>query len=310
MKKRILSFLLLVSIFTSAQDKTVKELQQEAGKSIAKDPTDTIPKAWKRGGVINTNLSQGSLKNWAAGGDEFALSLNSLVSLFAFYKEDRHSWDNTLDFNFGFLRTTTLGSRKNDDRLDLLSKYGYAIAPKWNVAGLFNFRSQLFKGYTFPDDEKTFSSAFLSPAYILLSTGLDFKPNEKFSIFLSPATARWVVVKNDSLAGKGLYGPKLSATKNSSFEMGAFLSANYLTDLTNTISYKGRLDLFSNYKQNPQNIDLFMTNIFSVKLHKSLSASWNLDLIYDDDVRLFGENGTSPALQVKSIVGVGFMLKF
>lgn len=292
----------------SAQDKTIKELQTESGKSIKKDPNDTIPKAWKLGGLYNINLAQGSLRNWAAGGDDFSLTITSVLNLFAFYKKDKHSWDNSLDVNFGFLRTTSLGSRKNDDRLDILSKYGYAISSIWNVAGLVNFRSQLLKGYTYPDNVKTFASAFLSPAYILVSPGLDYKPHPTFSLFISPASARWVIVKDDSLSAKGLYGVDPGETNK--LEVGAFLTANYLKNLTNTLTYKGRLDLFSNYRHNPQNVDLFFSNLFSVKLTNALSASWNVDFIYDDDARLFGDNGTSPALQMKSLVGAGLLLRF
>jgi len=41
-----------------------------------------------------------------------------------------------------------------------------------------------------------------------------------------------------------------------------------------------------------------------------LSATWTLDLIYDDDAALFGKNKNSPALQIKSLIGVGFLLKY
>lgn len=308
MKKILLIASLLTAIVAGAQDETVKKLKGEADKSIKKDPADTTQKTWKKGGMVGINLSQASLNNWAAGGDNFALAVTSIANLYAFYKKDKISWDNTLDFNFGYIKTTSIGGRKNDDRLDILSKYGYAIAPKWNVSGLFNFRSQLFKGYTYPDNIKTFSSAFLSPAYILLSVGFDYKPNAAFSVFMSPLTARWVIVKDDTLSAQGQYG--VEPGEHSAFEFGAFISAGYIKELNKIVSYKGRLDLFSNYRNNPQNIDIFMSNVFAAKLSKWLSASWNLDLIYDDDVRLFGANGTSPALQVKSLIGVGVLMKF
>ncbi|MGB8191788.1 MAG: DUF3078 domain-containing protein, partial [Chitinophagaceae bacterium] len=202
----------------------------------------------------------------------------------------------------------TLGSRKNDDRIDLLSKYGYALGPKLNLSGLFNFRSQMFKGYTYTATTRTLSSSFLSPAYILLSPGLDYKPTANFSVFVSPATIRWVIVRNDSLSKAGLYGVKPG--EKSRTEIGAFLSSTYIADLGKAVSYKGRLDLFSNYRDKPKNVDLFMTNLFAVKLSKYLSATWSLDLIYDDNVALFGKNRNSPALQVKSLVGVGFLVKY
>ena len=34
--------------------------------------------------------------------------------------------------------------------------------------------------------------------------------------------------------------------------------------------------------------------------------SLSVDMIYDDDVKLFGKDKTSPALQVKSIIGAVF----
>jgi hypothetical protein len=308
MKIAIASTLLLFSVACFSQDESVKKLKSDSEKSIKKDAADTSTKTWKKGGLYSLNVSQGSLSNWAAGGDNFSLSVNSLLSLYAFYKKDKYSWDNTFDFNLGYVNTTSLGSRKNDDRFDLLSKYGYALTSKLNLSGLFNLRSQFFKGYTFPDNVKTYASDFMAPGYILLSAGLDYKPVKDLSIFISPSTARWVIVRDTALSNKGLYG--VEPGNNSNLEFGAFMTVNYLKEISKNITYKGRLDLFSNYRRNPQNIDLFMSNILNVKLSKVLSATWGVDLIYDDDVRLFGPNQSSPGLQVKSLVGLGLLVKF
>ena len=308
MKKLILLASILVSLLAKAQDQTVSQLKNESDKTIKKDPKDTINQVWKKGGIFSLNLSQGSLSNWAAGGDEFSLSLNAILSAYTFYKKDKHSWDNTVDINFGFLRTTSLGNRKNDDRFDIWSKYGYALSKKWNAAALFNFRTQFANGYTYSGTDKTFSSSFLSPAYLLLGLGLDYKPTENFSVYISPVTTRWVIVNDDTLSAKGLYG--VTPGKNTREEFGAFLSAQFIKALSKTVVYKGRLDLFSNYKHNPEKIDVFMTNLFSVKLSKVLAATWNVDFVYDDDVRLFGDDGKSPAWQIKSLVGLGLLVKF
>ncbi|MBE2230341.1 MAG: DUF3078 domain-containing protein [Chitinophagaceae bacterium] len=307
MKRILLLLFPLLPFITSAQDGTMKALCSEAQRAIKKE-ADTSKKAWRRGGVYGINVSQGSLSNWAAGGDNFSLSVNSLLSLYAFYKKDKHSWDNTFDFNIGYVNTTSLGGRKNDDRFDFLSKYGHALNPKLNVSALFNLRSQLFKGYTYPGNIKTFSSAFMAPGYILTSLGMDYKPAKNFSIFLSPVTARWVIVRDTSLSNKGLYG--VTPGKKSNLEFGAFATVNYMKEINKHVTYKSRIDLFSNYRHNPQNIDIFMSNILNAKLGKTLSVSWSLDFIYDDDVRLFGKNQRSAALQVKSLVGIGFLFKF
>ena len=307
------SYLLLVLLFTSsiclAQDENVRKMRDETTRTIKKEEADTVELAWKRGGFFSVNLSQGSLRNWAAGGDEFALSINSVLSLHAFYKEGRRSWDNTFDLHFGYVNTTSLGARKNDDRIDFLSKYGYSLTEKLNVATLFNFRSQLLKGYNYPDDTtRVLTSDFLSPANVLLSLGLDYKPDDAFSLFFSPVTARLIVVSDDSLAAKGSYG--VDAGKNSTTEFGAFATAAYTREFNKIVAFKSRLDLFSNYRNKPKNIDIFWTNLLSVKFTKALSVSWNVDLIYDDDVRIFGENADAPATQLKSIVGAGLMLNF
>ena len=305
------NFFLLIFITSTlqlySQDDAVKKLKAESERTIKKE-VDTSGKKWRKGGIYGINISQGSLNNWAAGGDNFSLSVNSILSLFAFYKNGKNSWDNTFDFNLGYVNTTSLGSRKNDDRFDFLSKYGHALNSKLNIGGLFNLRSQFFKGYIFPDNVKTFSSNFMAPGYLLLSAGLDYKPTKNLSIYFSPSTARWVIVRDTALSNKGLYGVKPG--EKSALEFGGFMTINYLKAFSKQITYKGRLDLFSNYRNNPQNIDLFMSNTLNAKLGKVLAVTWSVDIIYDDDVRLFGPNKNAPGTQIKSLVGIGLQLSF
>jgi len=307
MKKTLLiSVAILATVATYAQDETIKNLQTESGKTITKDPNDTIPKTWKVGATFGLNIAQGSLSNWAAGGDEFSLSANTFINSHAFYKKGKNSWDNTLDFYYGVLKSTSLGTRKVDDRIDILSKYGYALNSKLNLSLLGNIRTQFFKGYQYTDaTTKTYTSNFFAPAYILLSPGLDYKPVANLSIFVSPATARWVIVKDTALST--LYG--VDAGKKSSFEFGAYVSINYAANLGKIVTYKGKLDLFSNYLHNPGNIDVYMTNLFAAKLSKVLTATYSLALIYDDDVRQFGPNKDAPALQLQSLFGLGILVK-
>jgi hypothetical protein len=258
MKKMLLIIGTLSVLFVQAQDQNIKQLRSESDRKIAKDPSDTIPKRWRTGGLYSLNLSQGSLSNWAAGGEDFSLALSSIMNLYAFHKNGNHSWDNTFDFNLGYVKTTSLGGRKNDDRFDLLSKYGYSIGDNVSVSGLFNIRSQFFRGYIYTDSVKTFSSTFMAPGYILLGAGLDYKPTKNLSIFFSPTTARWVIVSDTALSNKGLYG--VTPGKKSTLEFGAFASITYRKEFNKIVSYNGRLDLFSNYLHNPKNVDLNMNN--------------------------------------------------
>lgn len=307
--KQVLSGLLLAcnSLLVFSQDPVIKKLQAESTRSIKKEISDTALKSWKLGGVYHISAGQGTLSNWAAGGDDFSLTIASSLNLFAFNKKGHHNWDNTLDVNFGYVNTTSLGSRKNDDRIDLVTKYGFAISNHLNIATLVNFRTQILKGYTYKDNIKTYASDFLSPGYIVFSQGFDYRAKKDLSIFVSPITSRWIIVKNDSISRKGDYG--ISQGREVLNNLGAFATINYQKAFNKILSYRGRMDLFSNYRQKPQNADLYMTNALTAKVAKILAFNWNVDFIYDDDVKLFGKENNSPALQMKSIIGVGLQVR-
>lgn len=299
------SFLIVKSGF--GQDPSIKNLQVASTKEIKKPKFDS-GKVWKTGGILNLNFGQGSQSNWAAGGDDFSLSFASYLGFYGLYKKDRYSWDNTIDLNYGLVNSTSLGTRKNDDRIDLLSKIGYELHPKLNVTGLLNFHSQFSKGYNYnTDGSKDLLSNFLSPGYILLSIGLDYKPADGLSIFISPITSRWTILTDDTLSAKGAYG--VTPGRKVKNEIGAFASITYIKNITKTIAYNGRVDLFSNYEHHPQNVDVMMNNMFTAKLSKVLTASMGLDLIYDDDVKLFGPGHDAPALQLKQLIAAGLSVK-
>lgn len=310
MKTIFSATLLLATLFCYSQDPTVKDLKNEASKSIAKDPKDTAQKKWKLGGLFNLNVNEGSLSNWSAGGDKFSFSLNAYLNVFAFYKKNKISWDNNLDLAYGIVNTTSLGSRKASDRIDLLTKYGYALSPKWNAAALFNLRTQFAKGYAYSKtvaglDTSTVTSRSFAPAYVLLSLGFDYKPNTDLSVFISPLTERWVIVSDRLIAP--LFG--LDSGKRSKNELGAFVSVNYSKKLGGSFIYKTKLDLFSNYKQKPQNIDVFWSNVITAKITKYINFSFNLDMIYDDNTRNVN-SAKGPAPQWLQLMGIGFAYNF
>ncbi len=307
MKKILVLFCSLLFVLAGiSQEMVLNKFRSETSRTIKKE-ADTSKWNWKRGGLMSFNLAQGSLSNWAAGGDNFSLTVNGYFNYFFFYKKDRHNWDNNIDVNLGYVQSTSLGSRKNDDRFDYLSKYGYKMdtVGKWYLSSLFNFRSQFFDGYTYSNNVGDFSSSFLSPAYLIISIGFDYKPAANLSIFLSPLTSRSTFISNDKLSQKGVYGVPIG--KKSLNQIGAFATVNYNNTIAKNVTYKGRIDLFSNYQSHAQNVDIFLTNLFSFKINKYFSATYSLDMIYDDDIRLFGPTNTSPALQTKSLIGIGFL---
>jgi hypothetical protein len=301
---------LFVFFLLQAQDKTVQGLKNDAAQTIKKDASDTVPKIWKVGGLYNLNFNQAALSNWSAGGDKSSFSLATFLDAHAFYKKGKNAWDNTLSLAYGMVNTTSLGTRKSDDRIDLLSKYGYEVAKAWYLSGLFNFRSQFAKGYAYQSDgSKTLTSAGFAPAYVLLSLGVNYKPNDNFSFFLSPSTARWVIVNNDSLASVAAFG--VDSGKNVRFEFGSYASINYIKKISATTTYQGRLDLFENYLHNPQNISIYWTNVLAVSVTKVVSISITFNLNYDNDIKAVNSDGTQggPKPQIQELTGIGLAIK-
>ncbi len=311
--RRFLIIIIILSFVSEgfAQRNELKTLPSEIFKKVRKDGKDTVDWKWKYGGNTNLNFGQTSLKNWSGGGEKFTLTIASFQNAFMYYRKGKHTWDNNLDVNFGLIHTTSQGPRKSDDRFNFTSKYGLQAdsSGKLFISGLYDIRTQLFDGRKyFNKDSSELTSTILSPSYQLVSLGLDYKPTKDLSIFLSPITSRLTAVPNREIAIKGLYLEKGVRFKVSP---GAFASINFSkNNFIKNANYRGRLDLFSDYTHNPQNIDFLMNNFLTFKINRFLSATYSLDLIYDDDIRIFGDSGKTPALQVKSLFGLGFSIPY
>jgi hypothetical protein len=296
--------LLFVIMKAGAQDNSIKNLREESNRRKFEEDS-THKEGWKTGGLFTLNLAQGALSNWQGGGDKSSFSAVGFLNLYAGWREGKHIWNNTLDVGYGYINTTSLGARKSDDRIDLLSKYGYEFSKNIYASALYNFRSQFASGYNYATDAngvptKTLVSDFMAPAYMLFSLGIDYKPKPYLSLFISPFTERWVFVSNDLLSSQGAYGVDTGRTSRNEF--GAFLSAEFNKDIMTNVTYKSRLDLFSNYKSKAGNIDMFWTNVVAMKVNKFLTANIALDLLYDDNA--------IARLQLRQLLGIGFSAKF
>lgn len=298
MRKLFFSLVIfMICVNTNAQDGTVKQMQDAGTKAVKSLDSN----GWKKSGTIILSLNQGALSNWAAGGEENIFGVNGIFNYAVNYKGDRNNWDNYFDIALGFQNATSFKKfRKIDDRIDITSKYGRKITEKWYYGLLVNFNSQALPGYNYATDPPTKISSFLSPGKILLSPGFDFKPNDKFSLFMSPATVRWVLKQDEDFYNMAKFG--VDSAKKVNTEIGAFITAKYKAAITKWATYTGRLDLFSNYRRNPQNVDVLMNNLLTMNFTKNFATNLSVDLLYDDDVL--------KKLQLKEILGIGLTMKF
>lgn len=339
MKKHVLLFtsLLICSSVFAQKDSTKAKVDSIQTKIHAlKSAKDSIIAAdtmryWKKGGLIGINFSQSSFTNWAAGGEN-ALSVTSLVSLFANYKKDKDNWDNTLDLAYGMLQTGIAPLRKNEDKIDFSSKYGrYAFLNHWYYTALVNFKSQFADGYNYPNDSIVISH-FMAPGYLLGGIGMDFKTKDNsFSLFLSPLTSKTIFVNDQKLADAGAYGVDkakydsvagiyvmVEHGKMISNQFGGYLKMTFKKDIFKNVNFATKLELFSNYLKNPQNIVVNWETLIGLKVNKFISTSISTNLIYDNDIPVpvkrevngIKVDGTGPRVQFKEILAVGFSYKF
>jgi hypothetical protein len=301
-----------ISLPSLAQnDIDAKSRESAAAIATARHTSDSLDGKWISKGVFTINMTQVNLTNWAAGG----FSSVSGIAMFngtANWKKGRKAWDNSLILAFGGQHTHNgTDPQKTDDRIELNSKYGYSLHNAWYLAGVFQFRTQFTEGF---NDKGTRISNLLAPGYALLGLGLDYKPNDKFTAFVSPATTRLVIVTDELLWGGStdpelrVYGVKYGNTTE--LELGGYIRAQYQTELAENITFLTRGDLFSNYLREPQNIDVTWETLWTFKVNDWFAATLNTVLIYDHDVKFARVNDANetvlaPATQFKQTLGIG-----
>jgi hypothetical protein len=284
----------------------------------SQEKKDTL--GWHKSGFAGLNFSQAGFTNWAQGGEN-SIAATSLFNYTANYKERKSFWDNTIDLAYGLLKTESFDKiRKNEDKIDLTSKYGHHAFGKVYYSGLLNFKSQFAPGYNYPDDS-TVVSRFMAPGYLTAAVGLDWRPNDWFSFFFSPATGRFIFVTDDRLSSIGAYG--VDTNKNLKVEFGSSVVAQLNKEVVKNVTILSKLTLFNNYtdkrSENRKNTDVDWQTGIAMKVNDFLGAAVFTHLIYDDDINvsLFEEIngvktqvGTGKRLQFKEIIGVGFSYKF
>lgn len=359
MKKTVIT--LVVAVFTISaiaqnndleskrEQLTAAKAQLEAAKaSVAALQADitqlTPPLLWKKGGFAALNFNSLQLSNWAAGGVS-SNSITALGNVYRNYKKGKIEWINNLDMSYGLIQNRYQNIRKNEDRIDLLTKGNYGITDKLSYSALLNLRTQFAPGFDFTDetiedDDRPAISKFMAPGFLTASLGLNYNVTDYFSVYASPATGKFTIVMDDSIADANIYIPATEDENGNQFynnnyraEFGALISARFKKDLTNRINFSSNLNLFNNFtdvnEANRKNWDINMENMLNMKLTDYIGLSFFNTLIYDNDIAvpLFleaADSKTPPApkldangvqltgarLQMKNLFGVGFSYKF
>ncbi|MEN8118683.1 MAG: DUF3078 domain-containing protein [Bacteroidota bacterium] len=277
--------------------------------TFSQEAKDTL---WTTEGNVTLNFSQVSLTNWAAGGKSSVTGV-FIANMAANYKKDKLSWDNSADIRYGFLKEEDSHATKSDDNIDLSSKLGIEATGNWHYAGLLNFKSQFAPGYNYPDTDNAISD-FMAPGYLNMGIGMDYK-TDNLSVLMAPLAGKFTFVTNDILSAEGAFG--VDEGKKVRGELGALVKVEYKTDIMKNVTFNTKLDLFSNYLEKPQNIDIDWNAQINMKVNEFLTANIVTHMIYDDDIDIDIDNNndgeideSGPRLQFMEMFGVGLTFKF
>ncbi|MFD0992703.1 DUF3078 domain-containing protein [Tenacibaculum geojense] len=254
----------------------------------AQDKKEEPKEGWKKSGNISFLFNQSAFNNWLAGGTNNISGTLGLNYDFNYVKGD-WTWDNKIIASYGITKLKGEDMQKTDDRFEFNSLAGKKASENWYYSAFFNFKTQMSS----TDVNGVQQSHFFSPAYFQFGPGMLWKKNDNLKVNIAPATSKLIVVHDEFTAqdtpqaiesfnaAGGYFGVEANETLR--YELGAAVSAYYKFTLMENVSVENILNLYSNYLEDPQNVDLDYTVNVVMKINKYLSANLALQAIYDDN---------------------------
>lgn len=290
MKKLLLGVAFIASTAIIQAQSAEKDLIKKSEEAV-KVLSDTTSNGWSKKGAITFLFNQSTFNNWLAGGE------SSLAGTLGFnyqfhYKNDNTTWDNRILANYGLLQTNNADfEKKTDDRLEFNSIYGKKAFGNWYYSLILNFRTQFTTGYIYGKDAngaetRKENTRFFSPAYLTFGPGFYWKKRDNLKLNFAPLTSKITFVNSDYTSVPGYVNGSyfgVDANKSMRYELGFYASGYYKFDVMKNVSVENLLNLYSNYLEKPQNIDLDYQMNIVMTVNKTLSANFTFQTIYDDN---------------------------
>jgi hypothetical protein len=286
-----------------------------------------IPQYWKYHSEASFVLNQASLSNWVKGG-EGSISTALDITGYADYnnKAKKLSSNNFVRLNFGYIATGNEGITKNLDLLETNLKLNHIAFGKVYFSAILLFKTQIARGFkyfktTSGADTSSLVSKFMNPGILTIGLGLDYKPNKTTSINFSPLSYKGTFVTDTAQIDQTQYG--IAKNKKSLNEPGvSFMISNEFRHWK-TVSVINRLQLFTNYIHNPQNVDVDWEMIATAHLNWFTDVRFNTHLIFDDDTKTVeqykngqpvllpdGTEKKTARVQFKEMLGLSMSFRF
>lgn len=265
---------------------------------IAQETSKDSTSNWTKKGVFTLLANQSSFDNWLAGGqNNFAGNVN--INYDFNYKNGDWNWDNKLITAYGLTKIKDQDTQKTDDRIEFNSLLGKRASGNWFYSAFFNFKTQFDTGLD-PATRTTKISHFFSPAFFQLGPGMLWKKSDNLKVNIAPATSRLIIVHGHFTEFGPSFGVEQGETTR--FELGAAINGYYKFQVMENVSVENILNLYSNYLEDPQNVDIdYQLNIV-MRINKYLSTNFAFQTIYDDNA--------FRGFQTRQVIGVGANITF
>ena len=260
---------------------------------FAQETATDSTKHWTRKGVFTFLANQSSFSNWQAGGqNNFAGNVG--INYDFNYKNGDWNWDNKIILAYGLTKIKGADTQKTDDRIELNSLLGKKASGEWFYSAFFNFKTQMDTGLD-PATQTVKISHFFSPAFFQFGPGMLWKKSDNLKVNFAPATSKLIIVHDHFTEFGSSFGVEQGDT--SRYELGAAINGYYKFNLMENVSVENTLNFYSNYLEDPQNVDIdYQLNIV-MKINKYLSTNFAFQTIYDDNA--------FRGFQTKQIIGLG-----
>ena len=256
---------------------------------------------WDNHSILYFGFNRVGLYNWAAGGMNF-MEIHGLANMRFDYRHNKFHWNNFINLQLGVIKSG-YGNQgiwlKNDDLIELRSKFSRRTKHLWDYSFLIDVRSQFTYGYYTEYDRLNnfYMDNFLSPIYPIFAFGFDYHASNNLTIDVSPFTAKSTIVLDDSLSRIGVFG--LEPNEKYRYEAGLYMNLLYSHDSLfgiKNLHFMTDVTVFGNYLESPGNIDLTCEVLASYHLNDFLSLTFQGYLIYDDDIKIprYEADGMTP----------------
>jgi hypothetical protein len=283
------------------------------------------PHYWKLHSESSFIFNQTALTNWVRGGEN-SLAMSSDITGFADYNNKKLNLisNNFIRLKYGLLKSGEKPMRKNMDLLETNSKINHKAFGKFDFSAIMLFKTQVAKGYNYPNDSVPVSK-FLNPAVLTFGLGLDYKPDKNTSINFSPLTYKGTFVNDTGSMAPHIDQTKygIARSKKSLNEPGVSLMLTNEYRPFKALTITNRLQLFTNYIHNPQNIDVDWEMIATAKINWFTDIRFNTHLVFDDDTKtpvldndkkpVLGTDGKqkkTARIQFKELFGFSLIFRF